>query len=66
MRLFGRAVWLERVEVLSMYLRMVSWLSPLEWREENGGVERAWLFNDSGDHEQLRRLRVRLQLERGI
>ena len=42
------------------------WVTYVEWREEDGGVERAWLFNDSGDLEQLRRLRVRLQLERGI
>ena len=42
------------------------WVTYLEWREENGNVERAWLYSDSGEREQLRRLRVRLRLERGI
>ncbi len=31
MRLFGRKIWLEHVEVLSVYFRMVSWLAPVRW-----------------------------------
>jgi hypothetical protein len=30
-RLFGRKIWLENVEVLSVYFRMVSWLAPVRW-----------------------------------
>jgi hypothetical protein len=31
MRLFGRKTWLEHVEILSVYFRMVSWLAPVKW-----------------------------------
>ncbi len=31
MRFFGRRIWLEHVEVLSVYFRMVSWLAPVKW-----------------------------------
>ena len=31
MWLFGRKIWLEHVEILSVYFRMVSWLAPLKW-----------------------------------
>ncbi len=34
MRLFGRKIWLEHVEVLSVYFRMVSWLAPVKWTAE--------------------------------
>jgi hypothetical protein len=38
MRLFGRKTWLEHVEILSVYFRMVSWLAPVRWTvdEHNG------------------------------
>ena len=41
MRLFGRKIWLEHVEVLSVYFRMVSWLAPVKWTvdELNGGPD---------------------------
>lgn len=31
MRLFSRKIWLEHVEILSVYFRMVSWLAPVKW-----------------------------------
>jgi hypothetical protein len=31
MLLFGRKIWLEHVEILSVYFRMVSWLAPVKW-----------------------------------
>ena len=42
MRLFGRKIWLEHVEILSVYFRMVSWLAPVKWTvdELNGGPAR--------------------------
>jgi hypothetical protein len=37
----------------------------LVWREASpGGRRRAWLFRDSAQRDQLRRLRVRLRLQR--
>lgn len=33
-RLFGRKIWLEHVEILSVYFRMVSWLAPVKWTVE--------------------------------
>ncbi len=41
-RLFGRKIWLEHVEILSVYFRMVSWLAPFKWTvdELNGGPAR--------------------------
>jgi hypothetical protein len=39
MRLFGRKIWLEYVEILSVYFRMVSWLAPVKWTvDELNGV----------------------------
>ena len=42
MRLFGRKIWLEHVEIFSVYFRMVSWLAPVKWTvdEFNGGPAR--------------------------
>jgi len=42
MRLFGRKIWLEHVEILSVYFRMVSWLAPVKWTvdEFDGGPVR--------------------------
>lgn len=42
MRLFGRKIWLEHVEILTVYFRMVSWLAPVKWTvdEFNGGSAR--------------------------
>jgi hypothetical protein len=42
MRLFGRKIWIEHVEILSVYFRMVSWLSPVKWAvdEFSGGPAR--------------------------
>ena len=42
MRLFGRKIWLEHVEILSVYFRMVSWLAPVRWTidEANNGPAR--------------------------
>ena len=42
MRLFGRKIWLEHVEILSVYFRMVSWLAPVRWTidEVNDGPAR--------------------------
>jgi len=36
--LFGR-IWLEKAECFSVYFRMVSWLSPLQWRADDGKLE---------------------------
>ena len=44
-----------RVSPLGIYLR---------WSSEGGNREYAWLFADSAPSDQLRRLRVRLALER--
>ncbi len=41
------------------------WLTYLQWRETGGRVGRVWLFLDAAELHQLRRLRVRLLLERG-
>jgi hypothetical protein len=36
--LFGRRIWLEYAEVLTVYFRMVSWLAPVRWTvDETGG-----------------------------
>lgn len=42
MRVFGRKIWLEHVEIFSVYFRMVSWLAPVKWTvdELNGGPSR--------------------------
>jgi hypothetical protein len=42
MRFFGRKIWLEHVEIFSVYFRMVSWLAPVKWTvdELNGGPVR--------------------------
>ena len=36
-RLFGRKIWLEHVELLTVYFRMVSWLAPVRWTVDESG-----------------------------
>ena len=55
-----------RSELTLQRAHCLPWVTYLQWRESDGSTARVWLFNDSVDREQLRRLRVRLQLERGI
>ncbi len=51
------------VEVLPAS-RCLPWVVYLAWREAPGGRRRGlWLFHDSAERDQLRRLRVRLALE---
>ena len=47
------------------WVTFVQW-RPAEGRPAEGRVDRAWLFSDSCPRSQLRRLRVRLRLERVI
>jgi len=42
------------------------WVTYLAWRDQVGGRGSLFLFSDSASHQQLRRLRVRLRLQRGI
>ena len=42
------------------------WLTYIQWRDAGGARGRAWLFADCCERQQLRRLRVRLQLQRGV
>ncbi len=43
---------------------LLPWVTFLAWRDSAGGRGRAWLFADSGAAAELRRLRVRLALQR--
>lgn len=42
------------------------WLTFMAWQSASGKLGQAWLFNDSAPPCDLRRLRVRLRLERGV
>ncbi len=65
-----RGRWLveRKGEVVEVSLHPSCRVSPLGvhlcWRGEKGVRESVWLFPDSGPAQQLRRLRVRLTLER--
>lgn len=42
------------------------WVTWLQWHEAEGRVRHLFLFNDSAPRDALRRLRVRLQLQRRV
>lgn len=56
-------------QVLSIALRRghcLPWLTFVAWQAEPGKKGQVWLFNDSAPYHDLRRLRVRLRIERGV
>ncbi|MFV8816346.1 protein YgfX [Haliea sp. E17] len=49
-----------------LHWHCLPWCTWLAWREEGGGREALWLFADSAPRDGLRRLRVRLTLQRAV
>lgn len=56
----------ERESIQLLRGHCLPWITFFTWRYESGVCGQAWLFNDSASREELRRLRVRLRLERGV
>ncbi len=62
--------WLEsaghRRGIVPLRWHCLPWCTYLAWREDGGGRGEVWLFQDSAPRDDLRRLRVRLTLQRGV
>ncbi|PLW68005.1 hypothetical protein C0039_14355 [Pseudohalioglobus lutimaris] len=56
----------EAVEMHLQRAHCLSWLTFAQWRQADGTILRLWLLNGDSERDQLRRLRVRLRLERGV
>lgn len=56
----------ERLIYPSSACRVTPWALYFCWRQQAGPSGSVWLYRDSGSSQALRRLRVRLTLERGI